>query len=74
MVCSLTVLWDLQAIDAGNWKDGWFYNPDDGRTSRAAAELHSVDTLIARIYVGVPLIGTTKTLLRVPQYSIEGSC
>jgi uncharacterized protein (DUF2147 family) len=74
LVCGLTVLWGLQSVGAGSWKDGWFYNPDDGKTYRAAAELPSMDTLIARIYLGVPLLGRTKILVRMPRQSSDGQC
>jgi uncharacterized protein (DUF2147 family) len=74
LVCGLTVLWGLRPVGAGSWKDGWFYNPDDGKTYRAAAELHSTDTLVARIYAGLPLFGETKTLVRLPLQSSETQC
>ena len=74
LLCGLTVLWGLQSAGAGSWKGGWFYNPDDGKTYRAAAELHSMDTLVARIYIGVPLFGETKTLVRMPQQSSDVQC
>jgi len=75
LVCGLTVLWGLQLIGSNGWKGGWFYNPDDGKeTYRAAAELPSKDTLIARIYVGVPLLGRTKTLVRMPRQSADSRC
>jgi uncharacterized protein (DUF2147 family) len=63
-LCGLTILWNLQLASSDRWEDGWFYNPDDGRTYRVTAQLESSDTIIARIYVGVPLFGKTKTLGR----------
>ena len=74
LVCGLTVLWALEPVNSNSWKGGWFYNPDDGKTYRAAAELPSNDTLIARIYVGVPLLGRTKTLVRMPRQSSDSQC
>ena len=44
-VCGLTVIWRLHPTDSGNWNDGWFYNPDDGKTYRTAAELRFDDML-----------------------------
>ena len=41
LVCGLTVLWALEPVGSNSWKGGWFYNPDDGKTYRAAAELPS---------------------------------
>ncbi len=73
-VSGLTVIWGLHPTGSGNWQDGWFYNPDDGNTYRAAAELRSNDTLVARIYLGMPLFGSTKILRRVSRLSAEGWC
>jgi uncharacterized protein (DUF2147 family) len=74
LVCGLIVIWGLQPVDQESWKGGWFYNPDDGKTYRAAARLQSNDVLIARIYLGLPFIGTTKVLHRVSRLSSEGWC
>ncbi len=74
ILCGQTILWGLQPVSQGRWKDGSLYNPDDGKTYSVAAELRSTDTIVARIYVGVPLFGETKTLLRVARLSAEGHC
>jgi len=74
LLCGLTVLWGLRPSGAGRWASGWFYNPDDGKTYRAAAELHSPDTIVARIYLGIPLFGETRTLRRVPRLDSVGWC
>lgn len=42
--------------------DGWFYNPDEGKTYSVKAQLEFDDVIVARIYVGLPLLGQTKTL------------
>jgi uncharacterized protein (DUF2147 family) len=73
-LCGLTMLWNLQPDGPNRWKDGWFYNPDDGGTYRVSAQLKSDDVLIARIYLGVPLFGQTKTLVRVPHGVSKGWC
>lgn len=67
LLCGLTILWNLQPDGADRWEDGWFYNPDDGKTYRATAQLKSKDVMIARIYLGIPLFGETRTLGRVPR-------
>jgi hypothetical protein len=54
--------------------DGWFYNPDDGKTCSISARLVSPDVIKARVYVGFPLFGETKTLLRVAHGTSEGWC
>ncbi len=73
-LCGLTILWHLEPIAPGRWENGWFYNPDDGKTYRVTAQLRSADVMIARIYLGIPLFGETKTLVRVPHGTSEGWC
>ena len=57
----LTILQGLQPAGLGHWNSGSLYNPDDGLTYRVSAELHSADRFLARVYLGVPLLGETKT-------------
>ena len=71
-LCGVTMLWNLRPDGPDRWRDGWFYNPHDGKTYRVSAQLRTDDVLIARIYVGVPLFGKTKTLARIPQETSEG--
>jgi len=73
-LCGLTILWNLRPTARDRWGGGWFYNPDDGKTYRVSAELRSADLIVARIYVGIPLFGETKTLTRVPHGTSEGWC
>jgi uncharacterized protein (DUF2147 family) len=73
-LCGLTMLWNLRPAGLNRWKDGWFYNPDDGTTYRVTAQLKSDDVLVARIYLGIPLFGQTKTLARVPHGASKGWC
>ena len=56
------------------WEGGWFYNPFDGNTYRVSAKLTSADLIVARIYVGVPIFGKTKTLERVAHGTVDGWC
>lgn len=74
LVCGLTALWGLRPDGPGRWRDGWFYNPDDGETYSVTAELRSADVIEARIYKILPMFGMTKTLARVPRLSSEGWC
>ncbi len=74
LLCGLTVLWGLQPSGENKWTSGWFYNPDDGKTYRITAELTSPDTIVARIYLGIPLFGETRTLRRVPRQESAGWC
>ncbi len=73
-LCGQTILWGLQPAGPDHWKGGWLYNPDDGKTYRVRAELRSADTILARIYLGIPLFGENRTLTRVPRLSSEGWC
>jgi uncharacterized protein (DUF2147 family) len=73
-LCGLTLLWNLRPAGANRWKDGWFYNPDDGHIYRVTAQLKSDDVLVARVYEGIPLFGETKTLVRVPHGATAGWC
>lgn len=74
LLCGLTILWNLQLTSPDRWENGWFYNPDDGKTYRVTAQLEHSDTIIARIYLGVPLLGKTKTLGRVAHGTSAGWC
>jgi uncharacterized protein (DUF2147 family) len=73
-VCGPTIIWNLHSTGLNRWDDGWLYNPDDGTTYRARIELKSADMIVARIYLGVPLFGVTRTLMRIPQGTSEGWC
>jgi uncharacterized protein (DUF2147 family) len=73
-LCGLTILWGLRPEGADRWRDGWFYNPEDGETYRVKAQLESADVMVARIYRGAPMFGRTKTLARVPHETTEGWC
>jgi uncharacterized protein (DUF2147 family) len=73
-LCGLTVLRGMQPAGLNRWDGGSLYNPDDGKTYRVSGELRSADVFVARVYLGVPLFGETKTLLRVPRLTSEGWC
>ena len=73
-LCGLTMLRDLRPAGPGRWSNGWFYNPDDGKTYRVSAQLASDDVITARIYVGAPMLGQTRTLVRVPHGVSAGWC
>lgn len=73
-LCGLTVLWALHPKGDDRWEGGWFYNPYDGKTYRVSAKLTSADLIVARVYVGIPVFGKTKTLQRVARGTVEGWC
>lgn len=73
-ICGPTIIWNGQPVDDRHWENGWFYNADDGATYRVSLNLQSDDVLVARIYLGVPLFGKTKTLARIPMGIGAGWC
>jgi uncharacterized protein (DUF2147 family) len=73
-VCGPTIIWNLHPADPGHWENGWFYNADDGKTYRLAMELKTDDAIMARVYVGIPLFGETRTLVRIPMGTSAGWC
>jgi len=73
-VCGPTIIWGLRATGSTRWDGGWFYNPDDGTTYRASMELKSANVIVARIYLGSPIFGQTRTLVRVPLGTSAGWC
>jgi uncharacterized protein (DUF2147 family) len=73
-LCGLTILWNLQPDGPNRWKEGWFYDPDDGKTYRVTAELQSPDGITARVYTLVRVLGQTKILSRVPHGTSDGWC
>ena len=74
LLCGLTILQGLKPTGLDQWSSGSLYNPDDGVTYRVSAELRSADVAVARIYLGMPLFGETRTLMRVPRLGPEGWC
>ncbi len=73
-VCGQTIIWNLRSAGPDRWEGGWFYNPNDGITYRVRIELKSADMIAARIYLGYPIFGVTRTLVRVPQGTSAGWC
>jgi uncharacterized protein (DUF2147 family) len=73
-VCGPTIIWNLRPTGANHWEGGWFYNADDGTTYSARMELKSDDVIVARAYLGLPILGTNRTLIRVPMGTSAGWC
>ncbi|GAA5131048.1 DUF2147 domain-containing protein [Alloalcanivorax gelatiniphagus] len=61
----VTVLQNLKYAGGETWEDGSIYSPDNGKTYSAKATLTDPDTLDARGYIGVSLLGRTQTWHRV---------
>lgn len=73
-LCRQTIIWNLHSADHDRWEGGWFYNPNDGLTYRLTIELRSADMVVARIYLGYPIFGVTRTLVRIPEGTSFGWC
>ena len=73
-ICGPTIIWNLRPAGAGRWKEGWFYNADDGGTYRLAMEQQSADVMVARAYLGLPLFGETRILTRILMGTTAGWC
>jgi uncharacterized protein (DUF2147 family) len=73
-LCGLTVISGLRAAQPGHWADGWFYDPDSGKSYKVKTELTSEDRLVARFYKGIELLGETKTLTRIAAGTSAGWC
>lgn len=61
----MRVLWGLVRSNPGLWTGGTIYNPDDGETYNARITMTGPDKLNVRVYVLLPLLGTTKIWTRV---------
>jgi uncharacterized protein (DUF2147 family) len=72
--CGRTIVWGLSPDGPKTWSGGSIYDTTDGNTYRLSATLESDGTLHARIYRGVPLLGKTEVLTRVPPRSLDGWC
>lgn len=73
-LCGLTLIRGLQAAGPSHWDGGQFYNPDNGKTYNMKMEITSSDALVARFYLGISLLGKTKTLSRVLHGTSNGWC
>lgn len=73
-LCGLTIIWGLQPDGPDHWSNGSLYDPQDGNTYDVTAERTAPDTLSARVYRGVPMLGRTEILIRDPQLSFDGRC
>jgi len=65
-ICNLQILGGFkQAADApAEWRDGWIYDPESGKTYHARMSLRDAATLDLRGYVGIPLFGETRVWTR----------
>lgn len=62
----ITILEGLEYVGDGEFENGEIYDPNNGKTYKAKATQTGPDTLDARGYIGISLIGKTQTWHRVP--------
>jgi uncharacterized protein (DUF2147 family) len=72
--CGRTIIWGLEPKGPTEWSGGSILDPNDGKTYRLSATYEPDDTLRARIFIGVPLLGKTEILKRVDVRHLSGEC
>jgi uncharacterized protein (DUF2147 family) len=72
--CGKTIVWGLAGRGPNEWTGGSILDPDDGTTYQLSAKLQMDDTLNARIFRGVPLLGKTEVLRRVDLRPLADRC
>lgn len=65
MLCGLDVLSGLRNAGPDAWQGGSFYNPQDGHRYGATMQMKSDEMIVARFFVGVPMLGQSRTLRRL---------
>ncbi len=73
-LCQRVIIWGLRPSGANRWSNGWFLDPENGRTYDLSAALRAPDTMTARVYLGAAFMGRTETLHRTTLGSLPGSC
>ena len=63
-LCGLPMVGEFRQDAPGVWKQGYIYNPEDGRTYSAKMELEDAQHLHVRGYVGMPMLGKSQTWTR----------
>lgn len=62
---SVVILHGMKYEGDGKYGDGKIYDPHNGKTYKAKAEMKGPDTLDARGYIGISLLGKTQTWHRI---------
>ncbi len=63
-IIGLLIMKDFIFAGDGVWKDGTVYDPKVGKTYRGKMTLVSMETLVLRGFVGIPLFGRSATWTR----------
>jgi uncharacterized protein (DUF2147 family) len=65
-VCGLQIIGGLKHGGNGLWKDGWIYDPEEGKQFNVELSLERADTLKVFGYAGVRLLSETMLWKRLP--------
>lgn len=65
-LCGLTLMTGFRQDEGGVWRDGDFYNPEDGNRYPAIIRRDGPNQLKLRGYLLIPLLGQTQTWRRAP--------
>jgi uncharacterized protein (DUF2147 family) len=64
-LCGLGILSGLKPVGPDSWEGGRFYNPQDGHRYSASVHMQPDGRLTARFYLGLPVLGQSRTLVRI---------
>ena len=70
--CGVTVA-QLSRYDADAWRDGWVFDPRDGKTYKGVLRIKGGE-LHLRAFVGTELLGQTERLRRVQAIPAQPTC
>lgn len=62
--CGLQMMGGMVPDGSGGWQGGWVYDPTNGKTYKAVMHLAPDGTLRLHGYIGIPLFGRSKTMMR----------
>ena len=67
-LCNIRVLWDFvqDTSHPDNWKGGKIFRANKGKVYSGRLTMHGPDTIELRGYLGLPFIGKSYLLTRVP--------
>lgn len=63
----------LERYADGAWRDGWVFDPRDGKKYKGALRIKGGDLFI-RAYIGAEILGQTEQLKRVAQLPSSPAC
>ena len=65
-VCGLQIIGGLKNGGNGLWKDGWIYDPEEGKQFNVELSLENANTLKVFGYAGIRLLSETMLWKRLP--------